>query len=168
MVLYMTFDMYLFKVLPLLPWTYEFSKIMIIMYFGHRFPLTSHIRGHLLSTKMALLRPSTDIPHVGTQKENLDWSVQNTIDVHDLWSIIFKPALYIFILSFGILYYAYLMYIGLMNMFNYVINMILSILWFIYVWDIAWRIGSLQVKRSIPRSFGEYWSERRPILDQPS
>ena len=65
-------DMYLFQVLPLLPWTSEFSKIMIIMYFGHRFPLTSHIRGHLLSAKMALLRPSADIPYVGTQKDNLD------------------------------------------------------------------------------------------------
>ena len=37
--------MYLFQVLPLLHWTSEFSKIMIIMYFGHYFPLTSHIRG---------------------------------------------------------------------------------------------------------------------------
>ena len=71
MVLYMTFDMYLFQVLPLLPWTYEFSKIMIIMYFGHRFPLTSHIRGHMLSTQMALLCPSADITHVGTQKDKL-------------------------------------------------------------------------------------------------
>ena len=65
-------DMYLFQVLPLLPWTSEFSKIMIIMYFDHRFPLTSHIRGHMLLAKMALLRPSADIPHVGTQKDNLD------------------------------------------------------------------------------------------------
>ena len=94
--------MYLFQVLPLLPWTFEFSKIKIVMYFGHRFPLTSHIRGHLLSAKMALLRLSTDIPHVGTQKDNLDWSGQNTIDAHDLWCIILKPALYIFILSFGL------------------------------------------------------------------
>ena len=64
-------DMYLFQVLPLLHCTSEFSKIMIIMYFGHRFPLTSHIRVHLLSTKMALLRPSVDIPYVGTQKDKL-------------------------------------------------------------------------------------------------
>ena len=77
------------------------SMLTIIMYFGHHFPLTSHIRGHLLSSKMALLHPSTDIPHVGTQKENLDWSGQNTIDVHDLWFIIFIPSLYIFFLSFG-------------------------------------------------------------------
>ena len=63
--------MYLFHVLPLLHWTYEFSNIIIIMYFGHRFPLTSHIRGHLLSSKMALLCLSDDIPHVGTQKDKL-------------------------------------------------------------------------------------------------
>ena len=72
MILYMTFDMYLFQVLPLLPWTSEFSKIMIIMYFSHFFPLTSHIRGHLLSAKKAPLYPSANIPHVCTQKENLD------------------------------------------------------------------------------------------------
>ena len=77
-------DMYLFQVLLLLPWTFEFSKIIIIIYFFHRFPLTSHIRGHLLSAKMELLHPSADIPHVGTQKDNLDSSGQNTIDGHDL------------------------------------------------------------------------------------
>ena len=65
-------DMYLFQVLPLLPWTSEFSKIMVIMYFGHRFPLTSHIRGHLLLAKMALLHQSVDIHHVSTKKDNLD------------------------------------------------------------------------------------------------
>ena len=69
MILYMIFDMYLFQVLPLLPWNSKFSKIMIIMYFGHRFSLTSHIKGHLLSAKMALLRPSADIPYVGTKKD---------------------------------------------------------------------------------------------------
>ena len=95
------FDMYLFQVLPLIPWTFEFSNIIIIMYFDHCFPLTSHIRGHLLSSKMALLHLSADIHHVGTQKDNLDLSGQNTIDVHDLWCIIFRPALYIFILIFG-------------------------------------------------------------------
>ena len=63
--------MYLFQVLPLLPWNSEFSKIMIIMYFGHRLPMNSHIRGHLLSAKMALLHLSANIPHVGTQKEKL-------------------------------------------------------------------------------------------------
>ena len=94
--------MYLFQVLILLHWISEFSKIMIIIYFGHLFPLTSHIRGHLLSAKMALLHLSADIHHVGTQKDNLDWSGQNTIDVHELWCIIFIPALYIFILSFGL------------------------------------------------------------------
>ena len=60
---------YLFQVLPLLHWTSTFSKIMIIMYFGHRFPLTSHIRGHLLSTQMALLHLSVNISYVGTQKD---------------------------------------------------------------------------------------------------
>ena len=45
------------------------SKIIIIMYFGHRFPLTSHIRGHLLSIWMEPLYPSANIPHVGTQKD---------------------------------------------------------------------------------------------------
>ena len=64
-------DMYLFRVLPLLPWTSKFSKIMLIMYFGHHFPLTSHIRGHLLLSKMTLLHPSADIPLVGTQKNKL-------------------------------------------------------------------------------------------------
>ena len=44
-------------------------KINIIMYFGHRFPLTSHIREHLLSTQMALLHPSADISYVGAQKD---------------------------------------------------------------------------------------------------
>ena len=65
-------DMYLFQVLLLLPWTSDFSKTKIVMYFSHRFPLTSHIRGHLLSAKMELLHPSIDIPHVGIQKDNLD------------------------------------------------------------------------------------------------
>ena len=102
MILYMKFDIYLFQVLPLLPWTSEFFKIMIIMYFVHSFPPTSHIRGHLLSAKTTLLHPSADIHHVGTQKDNLDWNGQNTIDVHDLWCIILKPTLYIFILSFGL------------------------------------------------------------------
>ena len=63
-------DMYLFQVLSLLPWTYEFSNINFVMYFSHRFPLTSHIRGHLLSAKMELLHLSADIHHVGTQKDN--------------------------------------------------------------------------------------------------
>ena len=63
--------MYLFQVLPLLHWTSEFSEIKIIMYFSHCFPLTSHIRGHLLSAQMALLCSSTKILHVGTQKDKL-------------------------------------------------------------------------------------------------
>ena len=43
-------------------------------------PLTSHIRGHLLYTRMAPLHPSVDFPHVGTQKDTygLRFS-QNTI-----------------------------------------------------------------------------------------
>ena len=63
-------DMYLFQVLPLFPWTSEFSKTKIVMYFSHGLPLTSHIKGHMLSTKMALLRPSTNIQYVETQKDN--------------------------------------------------------------------------------------------------
>ena len=71
--------MYLFQVLSLLHWTSEFSKIMIIMYFGHHFPRTSHIRGHLLSTQMALLRPSADILYVGTQKDILGLKFAKTL-----------------------------------------------------------------------------------------
>ena len=77
--------MYLFQVLPLLHWTSEFSKIMIIMYFSYHFPLTSHIRGHLLSTQMELLHLSAD--------NSLCWYTKghfriefflNTIDGHDM------------------------------------------------------------------------------------
>ena len=32
-------------------------------------PLTSHIRGHLLYTRMAPLHPSVNFPYVGTQKD---------------------------------------------------------------------------------------------------
>ena len=71
--------MYLFQVLPLLHWTSEFSKIMIKLYFVHRFPLTSHIRGHLLSTQMALLRSGADIPYVGTQKDILGLKFSKTL-----------------------------------------------------------------------------------------
>ena len=56
-------------------------KIKIIMYFGHHFPLTSHIRGHLLSTWMTPLHLNADIPHVGTQNDIYGLRVaQNTID----------------------------------------------------------------------------------------
>ena len=61
--------MYLFQVLPLLHWTSKFSKKVIIMYFGHRFPLTSHIRGNLLSTQMEFIHLSVDTAFVGTQKD---------------------------------------------------------------------------------------------------
>ena len=80
-------DMYLFQVLPLLPWTSEFSKINIVMYFSHCFPLTSHIRGHILSCKMALLRPSTDTQCVNTKKDKMDGSGHIPIDV-DVYSYI--------------------------------------------------------------------------------
>ena len=63
-------DMYLFQVLPLLPWTSEFSKIKIVMYFIHCVPLTAYIRGHLLLAKMALLCPSADMHCVNTQNDN--------------------------------------------------------------------------------------------------
>ena len=77
--------MYLFQVLPLLHWTSEFSKIMIIMYFGHHFPLTSHIRGHLLSTQMALLRLSVDNSLCWYTKGHFRIEVfQNTRDGNDM------------------------------------------------------------------------------------
>ena len=60
-------------------------KIMIIMYFGHRFPLTSHIRGHLLSTQMELLHLSTDNSLCWYTKGHFKIEVfQNTIDGHDM------------------------------------------------------------------------------------
>ena len=65
-------DIYLFQVLPLLLWTSKFYKIKIVIYFGHHFPLTSHIRGNLLSSEMALLRPSSDTQCVDTQKDTMD------------------------------------------------------------------------------------------------
>ena len=71
--------MYLFQVLPLLHWTSELSKIIIMMYFDHHFPLTSHIRGHLLSIQMPLLHPSADIIYVGTQKEKLGLKFAKTL-----------------------------------------------------------------------------------------
>ena len=71
--------MYLFQVLPLLHWTSEFSKNKIIMSFGHHFPLNSHIRGHLLSTQMALLCPNADIAYVGTQKDILGLKFSKTL-----------------------------------------------------------------------------------------
>ena len=61
--------MYLFQVLPLLHWISDFSKYNDYNVFRHRFPLTSHIRGHLLSTQMTLLCPSDDTLYVGTQKD---------------------------------------------------------------------------------------------------
>ena len=54
-------------------------KTKIIMYFIHRLHLTSHIRGHLLSTQMALLHPSADIPYVGTQKDILGLKLSKTL-----------------------------------------------------------------------------------------
>ena len=61
------------------------------MYFGYRFPLTSHIRGNLLSCEMTLLRLSTDTQCVCKKKGKMDGSGQNLIDVH--------VPLYIFIIS---------------------------------------------------------------------
>ena len=50
-------DMYLFQVLPLLLWTFEFSKTKIVMYFGHRFPLTSHIMSvHKMTIRIELAK----------------------------------------------------------------------------------------------------------------
>ena len=72
------------------------------MYFIHCFPLTSHIRGDLLSCKMELLHLSTYIQYVWTKKDKLDWSIQNTIDGHDCSYIISWPAEYIFIWTLGL------------------------------------------------------------------
>ena len=66
------------------------------MYFGHRFPLTLHIRGHLLSCKLELRYLSTGTQCVGTQNDKMDRSDQNTIDGHDLWCIILLPSWPIF------------------------------------------------------------------------
>ena len=55
------------------------------------------IDSHMLSCKMALLHPSTNIQYVETQKDKLDWSGQNTIDGNDYWYIISWPVEYIFI-----------------------------------------------------------------------
>ena len=55
------------------------------MYFGHRFPLTSHIRGHLLSTQMALLCPSADIPYIGAQKDILGLKFSKTLYMGMTW-----------------------------------------------------------------------------------
>ena len=63
-------------------------KIMIIMYFDHRFPLTSHIRGHLLSTQMALLHPNADNLLCWYTKGHFRIEVcQNNIDGNDLGCI---------------------------------------------------------------------------------
>ena len=51
------------------------------MYFSHRFALTSHIRGHLLSCEM-VLRLSINTQCIGTQNDKMDGSGQNPIDVH--------------------------------------------------------------------------------------
>ena len=60
MILYMTLLCICFKYYLCSIGHLSSPKIMIIVYFSHRFPLTSHIRGHLLSTQMALLHPSAD------------------------------------------------------------------------------------------------------------
>ena len=65
---------YLYSIGPL-----SSPKIMIIIYFGHRLPLTSHIKGYLLSTQMELLRLSGKIPYVGTQKDILGLKFTKTL-----------------------------------------------------------------------------------------
>ena len=42
--------------------------------------MTSYIMGDLLYYEMALLRASTDIEHVGTQNDIMDWSCLKAID----------------------------------------------------------------------------------------
>ena len=48
---------------------------------------------------MALLCPSTDTQYVGTQKDKMDSSDQNTIDGNDLWCIILLPTSPIFYMA---------------------------------------------------------------------
>ena len=45
---------------------------IFVMYFSHRFPLNSYIRGHLLYYEMALLHLSTDTKCVSTENDNVD------------------------------------------------------------------------------------------------
>ena len=66
------------------------------MYFNHWLPLTSHIRGNLLSYEMALLHLSSDTQCVGTKKDKMDGSGQNPIDVHVPSYIFIFPARLIF------------------------------------------------------------------------
>ena len=57
----------------------ESSKLKIVMYFGYPYPLTSHIKGHLLYLKMELLCLSNDTKCVVTQKDIMDRSIPNFI-----------------------------------------------------------------------------------------
>ena len=60
-------------------------KIMIIMYFGHRFPLTSHIRGHLLSTQNGTSPSKCRLSICWYTKGHYRIEVfLNTIDGHDM------------------------------------------------------------------------------------
>ena len=69
-------------------------KIMIIMYFSHYFPLTSHIRGHLLSTQMALLHPSADNSLCWYTKGHFRIEVfQNATNGHDMRCIYLSTSL---------------------------------------------------------------------------
>ena len=101
-ILYMNLICICFRYLLCYLGHFSSPSLNTVMYFSHRFPLTSHIRGNLLSCKMALLRPSTDIQYVGIHNYKLDWSSQNTIDGHDYWYIISWPAKYIFIWTLGL------------------------------------------------------------------
>ena len=70
------------------------------MYFNHRFPLTSYIRGHLLYYEMALLHPSIDTKHVGTQNDIMDWSFLKSIDENNPKCTLFPSALLMFLMIF--------------------------------------------------------------------
>ena len=67
----------LFQVPSLEPFDLGFSALSILSSFLYNVfrlsssPLTSHIRGHLLYTRMAPLRPSADFPYVGAEKGHL-------------------------------------------------------------------------------------------------
>ena len=80
-------------------------KIMIIMYFSHNFPLTSNIRGHLLSTQMALPRPSADNSLCWYTKGHFRIEVcLNTIDGHDMRCIYLLTSLLHYFYKCGLAY----------------------------------------------------------------
>ena len=80
-------------------------KMMIIMYFSHYFPLTSHMRGHLLSTQMALLHLSAENSLCWYTKGHLRIEIcQNTIDGHEMRCIYPSTSLPFYFSKYGLAY----------------------------------------------------------------